>query len=256
MSWLSPEIEITIGDVTRTGAVSSLIVDAGHKKAIATACIELSNVQFEWGEIEPGEPLVIEWGFKGDTLHPLFRGTVEMAHNEEVLKVVSTCLCQQLVNTRVTRTYVNERASVIVAHLVDPLSFEGTDIELCDTELDKLPLENDTVLAALKWIDRRLGLNRSVWCDQEGVFHWRTPDEDQDASASYVHGEDVLSWKTTVTGRKKLVTLRSDMWHSQIVEVSKADQTIPTRYFVERVRHLSGGKIGMRSEAWLREVSS
>jgi hypothetical protein len=256
MNWLSPEIEITIGDVTRVANVSSMIVDAGYKKAIATACVELSNVHSEWAEVASGDGVTIQWGFKGETLHPLFEGTVEIAHNEEILKIIATCRCQQLVNTRVTRTYVNEQASAVVANLISQLDFEGTDIEACATEIDKLPLEDDTILSALKWLDRRLVLNRSTWCDQTGKFHWRSPAEDQDAVASFIHGEDVLSWETLATGRKKMVTLRSDLWHSDVIDVSRVDDTVATRYFVERVRHLSGGKVGMRSEAWLREIAA
>jgi hypothetical protein len=256
MNWLAPEIEVTIGDRSRLASVGRMEVTAARGQPVATAYLELSNVRFEWeGGAQDGDRLVLRWGYRGEELQPLFDGTVLLAHAREIINVTGLCRARTLADTRVTRTYQEETADAVVAHLVADLGFESLDLAPCDLVIDKLPLHDDTVVSALEWLDRRLALGRAFWADPEGTFHWQPPDEAQDPAATFQHGEDVLSWQLLPGNRRLLTVMGTPLWHSQVVEVIERDGTA-TRYFLEQVRHTAGvAGTGLRTMLWLREVA-
>jgi hypothetical protein len=257
MNWLAPEIEVTIGDRTRLASVGRMEVTAARGQPIATAYLELSNVRFEWDDgVQDGDRLVLRWGYRAEELQPLFDGTVKEAELRETLKILGLCRCRALADTHLTRTYQEETVDAVAAHLVSGLGFESVDLAPCDLVIDKLPLHDDTVVSALEWLDRRLALDRAFWADPEGTFHWQPPDEGQDPAATFQHGEDVLSWQPLPGNRRLMSVMGVPLWHSQVVEVLERDG-MPTRYFVEQVHHSAGvSGTGIRTNLWLREVSS
>jgi hypothetical protein len=255
MSWLAPEIEVTIGDRTRMASVGRMEVTAARGQPVATAHLVLSNVRFEWDEgAQDGDPLVLRWGYRGAELQPLFDGTVRLAHVRETLDLLALCRCRALADTRVTRTYQEETADAVVNHLVADLGFSSLDLAPCDQVIDKLPLHNDTVVSALEWLDRRLGLGRAFWADPEGGFHWQPVGVAQEAETLFTHGEDVLAWEPLPGNRRLLTVMGAPLWHSQVVEVGERDGA-SRRYFVEQVRHTAGvAGTGLRTMLCLREV--
>lgn len=230
-------------------------VTAARGQPIASAYLELSNVRFEWEDgASDGDRLVLRWGYRGGELQPLFDGTVKQASLGKELKILGMCRCRVLADTRLTRTYQDETADAVVAHLVADLGFASLDLAPCDLVIDKLPLHDDTVVSALEWLDRRLGLGLAFWADPQGGFHWQPADEAQDAETLFTHGEDVLDWEPLPGNRRLLTVMGAPLWHSQVIEVGERDGTA-TRYFIEQVRHTAGvGGTGLRTMLWLRQV--
>jgi len=254
-AWLAPEIEVTIGDRTRLGTVQRLEVVAACDQPLATAFLELSNVRFEWQDgAADGDPLVVKWGYRGVTLVPLFDGTVQRALLRETLTVWGLCRARALMDTRVTRTYQDETAETIVRHLVEGAGFASLDLAACATEIDKLPLQDNTLIEALGFLDRRLALGWAAWTDAQGGFHWGPRDEAQEPVATFTLGDDVLDWRSIPGGGLLVTVMGAPLWHSSVVEIlDRAGQATP--YFVEKVRHTAGnGGSGVRSDLWLSEV--
>ena len=254
-TWLAPEIEVTVGDRTRLGTVQRLEVAAARGEPVATAFLELSNVRFEWQDgAADGDPLTVRWGYRGQALAPLFDGTVQRALLRETLSVWGLCRARALMDTRVTRTYQDETAETIVRHLVEGAGFAGLDLAPCPAEIDKLPLQDNTLIEALGFLDRRLALGRDAWADPQGVLHWAPPDWAQGPVATFTLGDDVLDWHSLPGGGLLVTVTGAPLWHSCVVELVDRAGTA-TRHFVEKVRHTAGNAgAGIRSDLWLSEV--
>ena len=255
-SWLAPEIEVTIGDRTRLGTVQRMEIVAARGEPLATAFLELSNVRFEWQDgAGDGDPLVLRWGYRGQELQPIFDGTVQRAHLRETLSVWGLCRARSLMDTRVTRTYQDEAAEAVVRHLVAGCWFASLDIAGCPTAIDKLPLQDNTLVEALELLARRLVLEHGAWADPTGAFHWAPPDWAQGPVATFTEGEDVLEVISLPGGGLRVTVMGAPLWHSTVVDLVHRDRRV-TRAFVERVRHRVGeGGAGLRSDIWLSEVS-
>ena len=256
MSWLAPEIEVTVGEETRPASVKRMEVAAARSQPVVSVYLELSNVRFEWEEgAANGAPLVLRWGYRGQDLHPLFDGTVLRAHLRETFKVWGLCRARALADTKVTRTYQDEAADAVVNHLVSGLGFASLDVAPCDLVIDKLPLRDSTVVQALTFLNRRLELDRAFFADPEGGFHWSERDTSQDPAFTFTHGEDILDLQS-LPGRRHLLTVMGvPAWHSQVVVLVDAAGK-ETRHFVEQVGHTGGvGGTGIRSHLWLVEVA-
>ena len=255
MSWNAPEIEVTVDGKTRLGTVRVLEVVAGRNQPVATAYLDLSNVRFEWQDgAKDGDILTLKWGWRGKELLPLFTGTVLRAHLRETLQIWGLCRGRALVDSRVTRTYKDESATAVVNHLVEPCGYETKFCTAVDTEIDKLPLQNNTVVEAINFLNRRLGLDHPFYCDAVGAFHWEKEDRSQKPAFSFTHGQDVAEWKAIPGNRFLLTVMGTPVWHSQVVGITdRAGKG--TNYFVEQVRHTLGiNGEGARSKLWLSEV--
>jgi len=164
MSWLAPEVEVSIGEETRLATVRQMEVIAARDQPVASVYLELSNVRFEWNEgAVDGDPLVLRWGYRGQELHPLFDGTVLRAHLQETFKVYGSCRARALSDTRITRTYQDEAVDAVVSHLVGNLGFTSVDIAPCEEVIDKLPLRGNTVVQAINLLNRRRGQHLKLW---------------------------------------------------------------------------------------------
>ncbi len=251
MDWKAPTIEVTLAGKTLADTVERLVVEAGRSRPVATADLTMSNIRSEWEDgAGDGDALVLQWGYRGEDLHPLFDGTVRRADLSERLHLFGLCRARQLAETKRTVTYQREAASVIVKHLVDGLDFTGLDIEEDETRIELLPLCDHSVLQAL----RAMSMAHDVTCDASGCLHWRLPDESQDAARDFVEGEDVLSLRRIGTKHWVLDAFAVPLWHSQIVSVEQLDGTV-FKAFIEQVRHTLGiNDQGARSRLWLREV--
>ena len=256
MNWLAPEIEVTIGDQTRLATVQRMEVAAARSQPVASVYLELSNVRFEWNEgASDGDPLVLRWGYRGQELQPLFNGTVRRAQLRETLKVWGLCRARALSDTRITRTYQNEAADAVVNHLLIGLGFSSVDAAPCDLVIDKLPLQDSTVVQALTFLNRRLELDRAFYADPEGRFHWGARGFAQEPAFTFAHGEDILDLQSLPGHRHLLTVMGIPGWHSQVVVLVDAAGN-EGRHFVEQVRHTGGvGGTGIRSHLWLQEVA-
>ncbi len=254
-TWMAPEIEVTIGERTRLGTVQRLDVVATRNEPLATAFLELSNVRFEWQDgAADGDPLAIRWGYRGQELVPLFDGTVQRAHLRETLSVWGLCRARALMNTRVTRTYQDEAADAVVRHLVAGCGFASVNIAACAATIDKLPLQDNTLVEGLNFLGRRLGLEHAAFADPTGSFHWVPRHAAQEPVATFTEGEDVIEVRSLPGGRLRTTVMGAPLWHSTVVDLVHRDHST-TRAFVERVRHRVGdGGAGLRSDLWLREV--
>jgi hypothetical protein len=256
MSWLAPEIEVTVGDRTRLASVQRMDVAAARSQPVASAYLELSNVRFEWeGGARDGDRLVLRWGYRGQDLHPLFDGTVLRSHARETLMIWGLCRARALADTRLTRTYQEEAADAVVNHLVAGLGFSSLGVAPCERVIDKLPLRDSTVVQALTFLNRRLELDRAFFADPEGGFHWAERDTSQEPAFTFTHGEDVLNLQSLPGQRHLLTVMGTSVWHSQVVALVDAAGN-ETRHYVEQVRHTGGvGGTGIRSHLWLQEVA-
>jgi len=157
-------------------------------------------------------------------------------------------------DTRITRTYQNEAADAVVSHLVGDLGFASLDIAPCETVIDKLPLCDNTVVEAIQLLNRRLELDRAIYADPEGGFHWCERDTTQDPAITFTHGEDIIDFQALPGGRHLLTVMGAPLWHSQVVNLVDAAGA-EARYFIEQARHTVGfGGTGTRSHLWLSEV--
>ena len=256
MNWLAPEIEVTIGDHTRLASVHQMEVVAARSQPVASAYLELSNVRFEWNDgAVDGDPLVLRWGYRGHDLYPLFDGTVQRAHLRETFKVWGLCRARALADTRITRTYQDEEVDAVVEHLMDGLGLASADVDPCDLLIDKLPLHDSTVAQAIKFLNRRMELDRAFYADAEGGFHWRERDTAQEPAFTFTHGEDILDIQSLPGERQLLTLMGTPIWHSQVVALVDAAGN-ETRHFVEKVGHTVGaGDAGLRSHLWLEAVA-
>ena len=256
MNWLAPEIEVTLSDQTRLASVQRMEIAAARSQPVASVYLELSNVRFEWNEgAADGDPLALQWGYRGQDLHPLFDGTVLRAHLRETFKVWGLCRARALADTKVTRTYQDEAADAVVNHLVSGLGFSSLDVAPCDLVIDKLPLRDSTVVQALTFLNRRLELDRAFYADPEGGFHLGERDFAQEPAFTFTHGEDILNLQSLPGHRYLLTVMGIPAWHSQVVALVDAAGN-ETRHFVEQVGHTGGvGGTGIRSHLWLQEVA-
>jgi len=255
MSWLAPEIEVTISEETRLAAVQQMEVVAARSLPVASVYLELSNVRFEWEQgAGDGAPLMLRWGYRGQELQPLFDGTVLRTHLRETFKVWGLCHARALADTRITRTYQDEAADAVVNHLVAGLGFASADVAPCDLVIDKLPLRDSTVVQALTFLNRRLELDRAFYADAIGGFHWAERDSTQEPVHTFTHGEDILDLQSLPGNRHLLTVMGTPVWHSQVVAMVDVAGS-ETRHFVEQVRHTGGiGGTGIRSHLWFKEV--
>ena len=255
MTWNAPEIEVTIADKTRLGSVKVMEIAAARNQPVATAYLDLSNVRFEWQDgAKDGDPLVLKWGWRGQELAPLFTGTVLRAHLRETLQVWGLCRGRALMDTRVTRTYQNESVLAVIDHMVAPCNYELISCTTVETEIDKLPLRDNTLVEAITFLNRRLSLEHAFYCDPEGIFHWEASDPGQEPAFTFTHGLDVSEWKALPGNRFLLTVMGTPVWHSQVVAVVDREGK-ETRYFVEQVRHTVGiNGAGARSQLWLTEA--
>ena len=260
MNWLAPEIEVTLAGQTRRANVRRMEIVAGRTQPVSTAYLELSNVHREWDAVasipqSPASSLVLRWGYRGQDLHPLFDGTVLRAQARETLKVWGLCRARALADTRVTRTYHEESADAVMNHLVAGLGFPSMDIAPCDLVIDKLPLQDNTVLEAICFLNRRLELDRAFYTDPEGGFHCTERDTAQAPAFTFTHGQDILGIQSLPGNRHLLTVMGIPVWHSQVVTIVDRDGS-ETRHFIEQVRHRGGsGGSGLRTHLWLKEVS-
>ncbi len=255
MSWYAPEISVTIGERTRIGTVRQMEIAAACSEPVATATLDLSNLRFEWEDgANDGDPLIIQWGWRGQELSPLFDGTVLRSHLRENLKVWGLCRGRTLADTRITRTYQDEEARAIIQHLVLGCNFTTLDIAFCEAILDKLPLHDSTITEAIQYLNRRLDLDYDFWCDPTGGFHWGPRNIELESVATFTHGEDIIEFKSLSGNRFLLTVMGAPLWHSQIISVLDRDGS-EARYFIEQVRHTVGiHHEGARSRLWLTEV--
>ena len=256
MNWLAPEVEVTIGDLTRLASVHQLQVVAARSQPVASAYLELSNVHFEWNNgASDGDPLVLRWGYRGHNLSPLFDGTVLRAQLRETFKVWALCRARALGDTRITRTYQDEEAGAVVDHLVDDLGFASNESAPSEILIDKLPLRDSTVVEAIAFLNRRLELDRAFYADAEGSFHWAERDTGQEPAFVFTHGEDIIDLQLLPGQRRLLTAMDTPVWHSQVVTLVDAAGA-ETNHFVERVDHLVGSAdAGSRSRLWLDEIA-
>ena len=199
--------------------------------------------------------LIIKWGWRGKELTPLFDGTVLRGHLLENLKVWGLCRGRSLAGTHITRTYQDEEATAIIEHLVDGCGFDLLDIVSCPTILDKLPLHDSTIIEAIHYLNRRLDLDHAFWCDPTGGFYWGPRNLEQESTATFTHGEDVIDFQSLPGNRFLLTVMGASLWHSQTISVFDREGN-ESRYFVEQVRHSVGvSGEGARSRLWLSEVT-
>ncbi len=256
MNWNAPEIEVTIGEKTRIGSVRTMDVVAARSQPVATASLELSNLRFEWNDgVEDGDVLKVRWGWRGKELYPLFDGSIRSAYLKETLQVEGLCRARYLADTRITRTYRNEEAGVIVANLLALNPFVESELASDSKQIDKLPLCNNTIVEALHLLNRRLELDYAFGCDPSGIFRWGLRDLAQEPVTSFTHGDDIVDFHPIPGDRYLLTAFASPVWHSQVVSIFDR-QGNETRYFVEQVRHSVGiGDEGARSRLWLDEIT-
>lgn len=251
--WKAPEVEVTIGAITQRGTAESLIVEASRSQPVAGARLILSNVRFEWEDgANNGDALALKWGWQGEDLDPLFTGSVKRSFLREKLLVWGLCRARQLTDTRIARTYKNEAAHAIVAHLISGLDFANSDIYAESSMIERLPLADHSIAQAI----RALGFDYATYCDALGGFHWGPPNENQIAAATFTHGEDVVDFSPLSPGRYLLKVFPTPLWHSQVLRLVDPDADTTTRYFIEALRHTVGqGAAGGRSQFWLRELA-
>ena len=225
---------------------------------VASASLVVSNVHGEWeGKVEEGNTLLLQWGYGGDTLHPLFTGYVDHAYVDEKVHISAVCLGIDLVNTRVTRTYKNMNLSSIVEHLISPRVRSGSRYVVAVAEtLDTLPLCNNTIVQALELINYRTGGGYVYYFGPDGIFHWELTDEAQPPAARFTYGENIIELSPQPEGWLSVSVFGAPIWHSQVVEVVHRDGAVRS-YLVEMVKHTVGvGGSGARSRLLLREVGS
>ena len=256
MIWQAPEMEITLGETTSRNGVMKVDVVAARNQPVATAFVELSNVRFEWQNgAKDGDALVLKWGWRGQELAPLFTGTVVRAHLRETLQLWGLCRGRALVDTRVTRTYQNETALAIIDHLIAPCRYKLSFCTNLERTIDKLPLQDNTLVEAITFLNRRLSLAHDTYCDPLGGFHWEEPNRGQDPAASFTQGVDVEQWLVLPGDRFLLTTMGTPLWHSKVLSVTDR-RGVETPYFVEQVRHTLGiFAAGSRSRFWLKPLA-
>ncbi len=255
MIWKAPDITVQLAGRDLAGSCIKLEVLAARNLPVATAYLELSNLRFESQEgAKDGDSLQISWGWRGEDLSSLFTGTVLRSHLRETLQLWALCRGRALVDTRVTRTYQNETALAIVEHLIAPCRYTVSSCTMVDGGIDKLPLQANTLVEAISFLNRRLNLDHDCYCDAQGGFHWEAPDKGQQPVAHFTHGEDVESWVTLPGNRILLTVAGTPIWHSNVLSVVNR-QGEEHSYFIEQVRHTVGVLAsGARSQFWLTEA--
>jgi hypothetical protein len=251
--WQAPDIEVTLNGYSRTGCVEQMSVEAACSAPLARLFLLLSNIRYEWEDgAAEYDPLLVKWGMRGETLNPLFDGSVLYAYQNERLAIKALCRARQLTETAVTRTYRKETAAAIVRHLIEGLNFSSAQIADDETIIERLPLADAKIAQAI----RLIGINNALYCDASGGFHWAPPDYEQAAVAVFAHGRDVIEFGSTTPNHYLLKTFAAPVWHGQVIAIADLDGT-EKRYFVEQVRHTVGfNDEGARSLLWLKGLEA
>lgn len=259
-TWSAPEAEVTIGATKRRGTVARMVVSAYRDRPVATADLTLANQRFGWsGLVAEGDAVEVAWGYSGFTtadpasLQKIFGGTVAQFFDEQTMRVIARCKAAALLET-VTGSYARIPASEVVRSLVSGCGFADLDIAQVDEPLEVLPLHGETILDAIKNVNRGMGLEHAYWCSPDGVFHWRPEDLEQEASFSFSVYRDAISFRPVYGGRTEIVVQGNCAWHSIVVEVENW-QREKERHFVEGVKHMIGvGGAGTRTLLTTRKI--
>jgi len=123
----------------------------------------------------------------------IFSGKIYEPKYPQRKQVELLCYCdfRKLQIEKFTLTLINQYPSDMLSYFVGKkLGLDVTGIEIYNTMLDRLPLNEMTVIDALRFIHRRMALSHDYWMDTDGVFHWQERNTDQDAVHAFEIGYD------------------------------------------------------------------
>jgi len=260
--FLTPDIEVTINNRARRGDVVRMRVDAERvpgAASLASISLVLANQNGQWQTtpaVADRDVITVKWGWRGETLTPLFDGTVHQATTREVVLLNALDRCRSLVDTRVTRTYRHLESVNIVRDLVAPLGFASLSLADARQQLVRLPLCNDTVADAIRHLDAGLEITLSAWADQTGNFHWDAPDIAQASVATITEAEEVESLTQPCSHLYRLVLARAlpSLWHSQVVTLRTRDGQSLSLY-IDGISHWYDADHGARTTIRACEVA-
>lgn len=254
--YLGPAVRVELGGISLEDSVPFLEVNASRSEPAASCVLAISDPARELGgKLRIDDPVIIEWGYKGQELASIFDGLVrDVCRREQTLVVEALDRMKLLADKRLTITYQDETPTTIIRNMLAEAGIDDADLEEISEPLDRLPLNENTVVEAIQFLNRRTGLDHAFWFDPEGKFHWKPRDEEQDPAFSFKHGENVIRFDHRPGGVSVLETIGLPLWHSTVVEVTAADNAV-IQFFVERVKHRLGPESrGSRTTLCLSEV--
>ncbi len=205
-TFLAPSVRLNLDGIERMDAASALRVMRSIHEPVGLCELALSNAHFEWADaVQEGDALHLDLGWRGGDLPALFDGTVSRVIDlPDRLCLQARCRMERLSREKVTRTYSQEEAGVIVRHLVEGLGFESLDLDDCDAVLDHLALADHSPLFAIRSLTRRLRLAHRLFGTARGGLVWRPDDPEQAASNTFTFGVDIAGIQAVGENRLSL----------------------------------------------------
>ena len=255
IQYLGPKLEVAVGGVRLDDCIVSFNVWSSRFVPGDIAEVHADAKYVDTGSIRENDPLTIRWGYKGFALAPIFAGLVAAVRPGAAgkrLKILGVDPMKRLFETRLTKTFQNERPTVILRNLLAPLGIDTTGVAEVETILDRLPLHDDHIVHAIRTLNRRLGLAYDFWFEVAGAFHWAPLSIPAAPAWNFVYGQDLIEFERR-QGGARMTTIGVPARHGERVTVQTAVSE-SLDFWVAEAHHYQPPGRGFRTDLSLREV--
>lgn len=259
ISYLGPKLEVTVGGVRLDDCIVAFDVWSARAAPGDIAEVHADTRYVETGSLREDDPLTIRWGYKGFDLAPIFNGRVASlrpgANGSAAgkrLKILGVDPMKRLFETRITKTFQNERPTAIIRNLVTPLGIDTAGVAEVEPIVDRLPLHDDHLVHAIRTINRRLGLDFDLWFDIYGAFHWAPLAIPSAPAWRFVYGQDLIEFERR-PGGARMTTIGVAARHGERVTVQTAEEE-SLDFWIAEAHHYQPEGRGFRTDLTLREV--
>lgn len=218
-----PRISVLIDGNEYATSIQSFAVVADLRERAVTVELAIEDLlKAKGSQIRRGMPLKVLWEYSSDAMTELFCGVVrDVDGARSPLRVKGIDYNTILAAKRITATYQDETAEGIIRAILAESSL-AVDAAESGVVIDRLPLFNVTLREAVDTVTGMVSKQTvESWYDyiRDGVFHWGTPDYDQQPVHAFRTGADVLAFRKSEAVQRSLISLIVPVQTAQVVTV-------------------------------------
>ena len=240
-NFFKPVIKVLINGLDQSLAVARFAVDSGLRNKADSCRITLEDHDgSRRNSFVKGNGMEIFWGYEGGSLTRIFQGVVLDSNHRNPLEIQGIDYNAILNAVRIKQTYQDDTVSGILKAV---MIWSGMELEIedCDVVVDRIPFFNCTLRECVDSMtaiaNRETGEEYFDYI-RDGAFHWRKRDFQQEPSAVFITGVNIIDFQLNEDGLSELLTMISPVQHSQVIQIDGAN------YFVEKVEYIwnNGGR--------------
>jgi len=245
-----PIVEINAGNLSLGDSLVKMNVISDLNGKADTTLLEVEDYdQTKRGLLERGMPLSIKWGYQDEpNRQEIFRGVVrDVDHAGDPLTIRGIDFNAALNAHKIKKTFQDETADGIIKAVLNEVGI-GSEIEVCELEIPRLPFFNISVRKCIDTVTELLFKETGeLFFDyiRNGVFHWGSKDFDQEPVQAFRTGTDIIRFQRSEAGLSLLETMVCPVLQSQIIIID--DES----WFVNRVEY--HWNEGGRTHLWVEQ---